>query len=98
MTHNFNSTKAIAQIYEAKICKQKTNLAYLMEYMCESLGLRYQVKIYYYRVTPGKWGRTENFELQFIAAAELLGLIIEFGNDAPRGGKTGNYAIITIPG
>jgi hypothetical protein len=98
MTKTFNSQEAIALIYKAKICRRKTNLAYLMEYMCETIGMRYQAKVYYYRVTPGKWTRIEDYEKQFTAAAELLGLIIEFGNDAPRGGKTGNYAIITIPG
>lgn len=92
----FNAADAIAAIYAAKLCRRRSNLAYLLEWMCDAVQKRYTCKVHYYKVTPGKWYRVEDYRLQVTAAAELLGLKIEFGNDAPRGGKTGDFVIVSI--
>jgi hypothetical protein len=96
MTKTFNSQEAIKTIHDAKIFRMNSNLYYLLRNALDAFEVRGagKTKIYYYQVTTGKWGKTDNYKLQVINALEILGIPYTEGNDAPRGGKTGDFILI----
>jgi hypothetical protein len=94
MVHTFNSAEALKKLHAAKIYRANSTLYYILRNALDAFEVRGGVKIYYYQVTTGKWGKTVDYKPQIIAALNLLNLSYVEGNDAPRGGKTGNFIMI----
>lgn len=48
-----------------------------------------------YTTGSGKWTKTSNVTSEICKTLDLMGIPYELGNDAPKGGKMGNYILIS---